>query len=117
MFGATSPDTWVGLFTDAPEIHILAARYLAIVSVAYPFIGLGLTLASSFQAAGRPLWPLCAIAGRALIAAAGGWIVVHTLKMGLGGLGLVAASGVIFYGLGLGVAFRAGLWQTPRLRA
>jgi putative MATE family efflux protein len=117
VFGATSPDAWVGLFTDAPEIHVLAARYLVIVSVAYPFVGLGLTLASSFQAAGRPLWPLCAITGRALIAAAGGWIAVHTLKMSLDGLGAVAASGVIFYGVGLAVAFRAGLWQTPRLRA
>jgi len=116
-FAMAFPDAWVGLFTDVPEIQFLAARYLVVVSFAYPFLGLGLTLADSFQAAGRPIWPLCAIASRALVVAGGGWIAVHVVKVGLGGLGIVVATGLVVYGLGLAAAFHAGLWQrsiTPR---
>ena len=116
-FAMAFPDAWVGLFTDVPEIQFLAARYLVVVSLAYPFLGLGLTLADSFQAAGRPIWPLCAIASRALVVACGGWIAVHVVKVGLGGLGIVVATGLVVYGLGLVAAFHARLWQrsmTPR---
>jgi Na+-driven multidrug efflux pump len=111
LFGIMSPYAWIGLFTDAPEIHTLAAHYLVVASFAYPFLGLGLTLASSFQAAGRPLWPLLAITSRVLIVAVGGWIAIHLTTTGLAGLAVVAASGVVVYGAGLAVAFRAGLWQ------
>jgi len=72
LFGAMLPSTWIGLFTYVPEVHVVAARYLVIVGLAYPFLGLGLTLASAFQAAGRSLWPLLGITGRALIVAIGG---------------------------------------------
>ena len=116
-FAMAFPDAWVGLFTDVPEIQFLAVRYLVVVSFAYPFLGLGLTLADSFQAAGRPIWPLCAIASRALVVAGGGWIAVHVVKVGLGGLGIVVATGLVVYGLGLVAAFHARLWQrsmTPR---
>src|SRR6266446_2627995 len=40
LFGATSPGTWTGLFTKDPEVHVLAADYLVIVGLAYPFLGL-----------------------------------------------------------------------------
>src|SRR5262245_55070408 len=66
LFGITLPDVWINLFTDVPEVHILATSYLVIASLAYPFLGLGLILASAFQAAGRPLWPVLAISGRAV---------------------------------------------------
>jgi Na+-driven multidrug efflux pump len=51
--------------------------YLSITGGAYVFLGLGLTLASSFQAAGRPLWPLVGITSRAITVLVGGWILVH----------------------------------------
>jgi len=117
LFGATSPDTWVSLFSNVQEIHVLAAGYLVISCVAYPFLGLGLTLASAFQAAGRPMWPLFAITSRALVVAVGGWIAVHMTGAGLSGLAVVAASGLIAYGVILAIAFRAGVWKTPRVQA
>src|SRR4029077_2494370 len=92
FFGATSPDTWTGLFTASPEVHVLAADYLVIVGLAYPFLGLGLTLGSAFQAVGRALWPLLHITSRALIVAVGGWIAVHLVGTDLRGLAAVAAS-------------------------
>ena len=112
LFGATLPGAWTSLFTEVPEIHVVAAGYLVITGLAYPFLGLGLTLASAFQAAGRPLCPLLAITSRALVVALGGWTVVHLTGMGLSGLAVVAASGLIVYGASLAIAFRAGAWQT-----
>ena len=91
----------------------LRASYLVISSLAYPFLGLGLTLASAFQAAGRPVWPVLAITSRALVVAVGGWIVVHLTETGIAGLAVVAASGFIVYGIILMIAFRVGLWKTP----
>jgi putative MATE family efflux protein len=114
LFGVTLPDVWTSLFTTAPDIYVLAARYLAITGSAYVFLGLGLTLASSFQAAGRPLWPLIGITGRAAVVSAGGWIVVHLTGAGLDGLAAVAAAGLAVYGASLAIAFRAGFWRAPR---
>lgn len=114
LFGVISPGIWTGLFTTSPEVQGLAAGYLAIVGLAYPFLGTGLTLASAFQAAGRALWPLLGITSRALVVAVGGWIAVHLLGTGLSGLAVVGASGLIVYGASLTIAFRAGVWQTPR---
>jgi putative MATE family efflux protein len=116
LFGVTLPDVWTSLFTTAPDIYVLAARYLTISGSAYVFLGLGLTLASSFQAAGRPLWPLIAITGRATVVSAGGWIVLHHTGAGLDGLAAVAAAGLAVYGVGLTIAFRAGFWRTPQPR-
>ena len=116
LFGVTLPDVWTGLFTTTPDIYVLAARYLAITGGAYVFLGLGSTLASSFQGAGRPLWPLIGITGRAAVVSAGGWIVVHLTGAGLDGLATVAAAGLAVYGLSLAIAFRAGFWRTPQPR-
>jgi hypothetical protein len=38
---------------------------------------------------------------------------VHLTSAGLGGLAVIAAAGLIVYGAGLAIAFRAGLWQRP----
>jgi putative MATE family efflux protein len=114
LFGMTSPATWTGLFSASPEIHVLAAGYLVITGLAYPFLGLGLTLGSACQAAGRPLWPLLGIAGRAIVVVAGGWVAVRLVGADLNGLAAVAASGLIVYGASLAIAFRAGVWQRPR---
>jgi putative MATE family efflux protein len=116
LFGVMLPDVWTNLFTTVPDIHVLAARYLTITGSAYVFLGLGLTLAFSFQAAGRPLWPVIGITGRAAVVSAGGWIVVHRTGAGLDGLAAVAAAGLAVYGASLAIAFRAGFWRSPQPR-
>ena len=108
------PGAWIAFFSASPAVHLAATSYLCITGLAYPFLGLGLTLSSTFQAAGRPLWPLLATASRVLVVAAGGWIA-HAAGAGLAGLGVVAACGLAVYGATLAVAFRAGAWRdTPR---
>jgi putative MATE family efflux protein len=114
LFGVALPDVWTNLFTTAPDIHALAAGYLSISGIAYAFLGLGLTLASSFQAAGRPLWPIVSITSRAIVVAAGGWMVVHLTDTALSGLAIVAASGLAVYGASLAIAFYGRLWQAPQ---
>ena len=107
------PTGWIAFFSADRAVHVTAATYLCIAGLSYPFLGLGLTLASAFQAAGRPIWPLLAITSRALVVAAAGWIVIHFTESGLTGLGVVAACGLLVYGTTLAVAFRAGAWKTP----
>jgi Na+-driven multidrug efflux pump len=117
IFGATLPDMWASLFTRAPDVHALVARYLFITGGAYAFLGLGLVLASAFQAAGRPLWPLIGITSRAMVVAIGGWTALQFTSGevgGLGGLAMAAAAGLTVYGASLAAAFRAGLWRTAR---
>src|SRR5207302_10752722 len=110
VLGVMWPDEWVAFFSATPAIHLMAASYLCVAGLAYPFLGIGLTLSSAFQAAGRPLWPLLGIASRVLVVGAGGWIVVHTTDAGLVGLAFVAAAGLIAYGAVLAIAFHAGAW-------
>jgi putative MATE family efflux protein len=111
LIAVTWPDAWTGFFTAAPAVHLMAASYLCLVGLTYPFLGMGLTLSSAFQAAGRPFWPLFATASRVLVVAAGGGIVIHATDAGLLGLGIVAAAGMIVYGSVLVVTFRAGAWR------
>jgi Na+-driven multidrug efflux pump len=111
MIAVMWPGAWTSFFTAAPAVQLMAASYLCLVGVTYPFLGMGLTLSSAFQAAGRPLWPLLATASRVFIVAAGGWSVLHATETGLLGLGIVAAGGMIVYGSVLAIAFHAGLWK------
>ena len=109
------PDIWIGLFSADPGVHTAGARYLQIMSVTYPFLGLGFMLSYAFNAAGRPLWPLIAIVTRVVIVAAGGWTVVHFTSSSLRAFALVGAGGLLVYGSILAIAFRAGAWL-PNVR-
>jgi Na+-driven multidrug efflux pump len=108
------PGTWSALFSADPAVRLPAASYLGIAGLTYPFLGLGLALSSALQGAGRPTWPLLAMAGRALVVAAGGWIAIHVMETGLPGLGAVAACGLVVYGTTLALAFHAGGWKRRR---
>lgn len=113
VFGLVAPGAWIALFTDAAEVHVLAAGYLAIAAFAYPFIGAGLTLAVAFQAAGRPLWPLVGVSSRVAVVTLGGWLVIRASGGGLSALAVAASAGVLVYGMSQIIAFRAGLWRAP----
>jgi putative MATE family efflux protein len=109
------PEVWMALFTADDAVHTAGARYLRLVALTYPFLGLGFVLASAFQAAGRPLWPLLAITGRVLAVGAGGWVAIHVTQSGLAGLAAVVAVGLIVYGSTLAIAFHTGAWRSgPR---
>jgi Na+-driven multidrug efflux pump len=112
LLGVMWPEAWVGFFSATPAIHLMAASYLYVASVVYPFLGVGLTLTSAFQAAGRPLWSLLGIASRVLVVGAGGWVVIDTTDAGLVGLAFVNAVGLMVYGGIVASACRAGAWRS-----
>ncbi len=116
LLGAVVPGLWTFLFAATPEIHAAAAAYLAILGLGFPFLGAGLTLATSFQAAGRPLWPLLGVTARVLVVVAGGWLALRIAGTDLSGLALIAATSLVVYGASLAAAFRAGAWQKPEGR-
>jgi putative MATE family efflux protein len=109
LFGLFAPVPWASLFSDSAEVRALAAEYLVMIGLAYPLLGAGLTLASAFQAAGRPLWPILGTTSRVIVVTLGGWLVLHRTDAALGGLALAAAAGLIAYGTTLAMAFR--FWQ------
>ena len=91
-----------------------AAAYLIVIGLAYPLLGAGVTLASAFQAAARPIWPLVGITGRAAVVTVGGWIAIHLAGAGLPGLAVAAGAGLVVYGATQIIAFR--FWQADVLQ-
>jgi putative MATE family efflux protein len=102
------PGAWIAIFSADPAVKLAGTSYLVVAGFAYPLLGLGITMNSAFQAAGRPLWPLLGITGRLLVVAIGGWFAATS---SLAGLGFVTAAGIVAYGASLGIAFRAGAWR------
>jgi putative MATE family efflux protein len=104
------PSGWIAIFSADPAVKLAGTSYLIVAGFAYPLLGVGITMNSAFQAAGRPLWPLIGITSRLLVVAIGGWLAATS---SLAGLGVVTAAGIVAYGASLAIAFRAGAWQ-PR---
>lgn len=103
------PQTWISLFTAAPDVSATAATYLAVAALGYAFIGMN-TLTQAFQAMGQTLWPLFAVAGRAAVIALGGWLVLNVTGGGVIGLAVVTASGLAVAGVIVATAF----WLSTR---
>lgn len=98
------PGLWMGLFTDAADVAESGARFLVIAALGYAFIGMN-TLTQAFQAMGQTFWPLLAVFARALLLAAGGWLVVHLWGGGVAGLAAVTAAGLALAGTMVALAF------------
>ncbi len=101
------PQAWIFLFTASPEVRELAATYLCIAALGYAFIGMN-TLTQAFQAMGQTLWPLLAVASRAVVLAVGGWLVIAVTGGGVIGLAIVTALGLAVAGGIIAVAFWLG---------
>jgi Na+-driven multidrug efflux pump len=112
ILAALFPHVWLGLFSSDPAVLATGARYLAIVGPVYGFFGGGLALYFASQGAGRLLWPLLAGFSRLVVAGAGGWLCVHWLGGGLGGLFAAMALALVIFGAANAVAIRLGAWRT-----
>jgi Na+-driven multidrug efflux pump len=99
------PQAWMLLFSHDPDVIASGSVYLVVAALGYAFIGTN-TLTQAFQAMGRTLWPLLAVASRALILVAGGWIVIQSTDSGAFGLAMVTAVGLAVAGVLIGIAFR-----------
>jgi putative MATE family efflux protein len=99
-----APGIWIGFFTGAPDVASSAAAYLVVAALGYPAIGMN-TLTQAFQAVGRTLWPLVAVASRTAVIALGGWIAVTMTGGGVAGLAVVTALGLASAGAINALAF------------
>jgi putative MATE family efflux protein len=109
---ALAPQLWIGLFTSEPAVVAAGTLYLRIVGPFYGFFGLGLALYFASQGAGRLMWPLAAGFVRVVIAAAGGWLVVHVIGGGLAAVFVVIAIALVFFGSTVAIAICKGAWRT-----
>jgi len=111
LAAALAPSLWMGLFTREPDILAAGSAYLRVVGPSYGFFGLGLALYFASQGAGRLLWPLLAGFARLMLAAVGGWVVVHWLGGGLTALSGIIALAFVLFGVTLVTAVRGGAWR------
>ena len=111
LLGAVAPHLWLGLFSQEADVLAAGTTYLRIVGPTYGFFGLGLALYFASQGAGRLLWPVLGGASRLLVAAGGGWLVVHVLGGGLAALCGVIAIAFVIFGSTIALAVRAGAWK------
>lgn len=114
LTGALFPRAWLALFSAEPAVLAAGAAYLRVVGPAYGFFGLGLALYFASQGAGRLLWPLVAGATRLVVAAVGGWMVLHWAGAELRGLFGVMAAAMVLSGSTLAGAIHLGAWNVPR---
>jgi putative MATE family efflux protein len=106
---ALFPHAWLTLFDTDPVMLEAGTRYLQTVGPVYGLFGLGMALYFSSQGAGRLLWPLLANFARLLIAAGGGWLVLHW-GGGLFGVFLAQSIGLAAFGLINAGAIAMGAW-------
>jgi putative MATE family efflux protein len=106
---ALFPAAWLTLFSNDPAMIAAGSTYLRIVGPFYGFFGLGMALYFASQGAGALKWPLIAGFSRLVIAAGGGWLLVHStgsLTWVFAALGL----GLAVLGLMIAVAVKSGAW-------
>src|SRR5262249_8030065 len=111
LFAAGFPQLWLGLFSTNPDVLATGTAYLRIVGPTYGCFGLGLALYFASQGAGRLVWPLVAGLVRLLIAAGGGWMVVHWYTGGLSALFVAIATALLAYALVIAGAIKADAWR------
>jgi putative MATE family efflux protein len=108
---ALQPQWWAGMFSTDPAVLDAGYRYLRIVGPCYAFLGLGIALYFASQGTGRIFWPVAAGSMRFVIAAIGGYAVVHLLHGSLDALFGVIAVALAVFGLGVAAATHWGVWR------
>ena len=106
---ALFPAAWLTLFDNDPAMIAAGSTYLRIVGPFYGFFGLGMALYFASQGAGALKWPLIAGFSRLVIAAGGGWLLVH-LTGSLTWVFAALALGLAVLGLMIAVAVKGGTW-------
>ncbi|MBX7481600.1 MATE family efflux transporter [Qipengyuania qiaonensis] len=72
-----SPNLWVAMFTQEPEVTRVAETYFRIAALGFPFFGLGLCLYFAAQGAGKVGGPIAAQGMRLLVVVVGGVLLAN----------------------------------------
>ncbi|MEO8602049.1 MAG: MATE family efflux transporter [bacterium] len=100
------PEIWIHLFTQAPEITAIGARYLRTVGPTYFFVVGSMVLASSFQALTRATVPLTVMVARVILVVGGALLAVHGFGSGPDAVFAIIAAGNVLGFVALAVLFR-----------
>jgi putative MATE family efflux protein len=106
------PGLWADLFSNDPGVLHAGYTYLHIVGGCYMFLGIGIALFFASQGAGKVLWPVLAGSARFLVAAAGGFVLVHYWGGGLSLLFMMIGLGMIVSGVGAAAAVKWLVWRS-----
>jgi putative MATE family efflux protein len=101
---ALRPDWWAGMFSSDPAVLASGYAYLKIAGPCYAFLGLGMALYFASQGAGRVLGPVLASSARLLIAALGGYVLVHIVGVAIETLYVLIAVALTVFGAGAALA-------------
>ena len=95
--GIAATATWLGLFSQDPEVARIGALYLRIVGPAYVCFGLGLGLFFVSQGFGRGVAAMIANAVRLIVSTGAGLAAVYWLDLGVAGFCAAVAAGFALY--------------------
>jgi Na+-driven multidrug efflux pump len=95
---AIFPQGWMSIFSTDPAVQQTGVTYLTRAAPFYAFFGLGMALNFASQGAGRQGVPLAIAFMRLAVAAGGGWLAVHVLKLGEDGLFWAVATAIVLFG-------------------
>jgi putative MATE family efflux protein len=100
------PSLWIGLFTDDPGVHAVGTMYFRIVGPTYPFVGLSMILAFSFQGLGRAAPPLVVMAVRVPLVLGAALTAITWLGLREEGVFATIAAGNVLASAVLAILFR-----------
>jgi putative MATE family efflux protein len=103
------PTIWMGFFTLESAVTEVGVAYLTRVGIAYPCLGLGLSLYFAAQGKGKTLLPLFASGSRLFVAGVGGAIGVNVFDWTLEALFNLMAVGLLTYALIMVIVMRSEL--------
>lgn len=103
------PEVWIHLFTTAPEITAVGARYFHFVGPSYFFVVCSMVIASSFQALARATLPLTVMVARVILVVGGALLAVHWLHRDAETVFAIIAAGNVASCLVLMALFRVTL--------
>jgi putative MATE family efflux protein len=112
---ALLPEAWSRLFTSDSAVVAASASYITHVAPFYCLFGLGLSLYFASQGAGRMAVPVAAGFARMIVATVGGWILIEHTQLGLAGVFIAIAAGMIIYGGLIAGALFIAPWRTRRV--
>lgn len=103
------PEVWIHLFTEAPDITAIGARYFHLVGPTYLFMVVSMIVASALQALARAVVPLAVMVVRVVVVVGGALGAVHGLGAGADTVFALIAAGNVVSCLVLITLFRRAL--------
>ncbi len=105
------PQAWSRLFTSDSAVIVACTAYLVHAAPFYCLFGFGLAVHFASQGAKRMAVPVAAGIARMIVATAGGWILIEHTTVGLDGVFIAIAAGMVVYGGLIAAALLLAPWR------